>query len=340
LNDSRIKIAIAISLAVHLALLGFIGRTSAARPIDVEQLKVVKVDLVRTPDHVSLAKPDQPKPIFKDAPKPPPLAYVPPVQKMRTDTHPPKPLPRPLPAPQRSTTRRVSAAPNGPVRIASSRVPGDPGGGLNMGTPSPNGEDLGNPGSGRTPVGWVPSPSGGAGVGSGTGPGVARPDPDPNASPGPGTSPAPSPPPPTAQPKMIEVTVCEISGERPNPDCQKKVTRTFVEGREPRGVCDRCKPEPKHQSRTAEVREAERIKDAPVDLPDSVRESGIDTRVTVTYTVGTDGSVSDVSVVQSSGNAAVDRAVVAAASRMKYRPAMQDGVPRSVKMRRTYRIRC
>jgi len=333
--ERRLKIAIAVSLAVHLGMLGVLGRTSAARPIPVEQLKVVKVELVKEPDEVAVRAPDQERPEKTQVPKPPPQPYVPPVHEMKTDLHPPRPAAKPSThvVPQSRPSRAR------PVRVASAKPPGNPGGSLNLGTPSPNGQDLGQVESGKTPVGWVPSPSGGRGAGSGTDPGVGRPEPVPEASHGRGQEPAPridSPPPP---PRMVQVTVCAVSGERPGPYCERKVTRSYVEGQEPRATCDRCKPEPKHESRLAQAREAERIRDAPVELPESVRDEGLDARVTVTYTVDTDGNVTDVEVSASSGNPAVDRAVVAAARKMKYRPAVQDGIPRSVRMRRTYHIR-
>lgn len=335
MSRDRIKIAIAVSLAVHLGLLCLMGATSAARPIDVEQLRVVKVDLVKEPDNIPAPTPDKPKPERVDTPKPPPDAHVPPIQNMRTAPQPPKPFPKPSaarPAPRDQKPR--------PVSVASSRLPGDPGGALNTGTPSPRGEDLGHMETGSTPVGWVPSPTGGRGSGSGTGQGVGRPDPVPDAVPGPGREPAPPPPPPPPPPEMINVMVCQVSGDRPNPNCEKTVKRSFVEGRQPRKTCDVCKPQPKHESRLAAVQDAQLMKDVPVVLPDSVRETGINTSVTVAYTIDADGNVKDVTVTKSSGNAAVDRAVLSAAGKLKYKPAMQDGIPRSVKAQRTYRIRC
>lgn len=333
MSGDRIKITIAVSLAVHLGLLCLMGATSAARPIDVEQLKVVKVDLVKEPDHLSAPEPDKSKPEKIETPKPPPDTHVPPPQDMKTDPQPPKPSPKPMARSDQKPQPR-------PVSSASSRLPGDPGGALNTGTPSPRGEDLGHTETGSTPVGWVPSPTGGDGSGSGTGHGVGRPDPVPDAVPGPGREPAPQPPPPAPPPKMVDVMVCQVSGDRPGPNCEKTVKRSFVEGRQPRKTCDKCKPQPKHESRLAAVQDAQLIKDVPVVLPDSVRETGIDTSVTVAYTIGADGKVTDISVTKSSGNPAVDRAVVSSAAKLKYKPAMQDGIPRSVKAQRTYRIRC
>ena len=60
--------------------------------------------------------------------------------------------------------------------------------------------------------------------------------------------------------------------------------------------------------------------------------------VKVEFTVTADGDVSDVEVVKSSGNRAIDRAVSSAAARRKYKPAVQDGVARNVKVSVTYKI--
>jgi protein TonB len=48
---------------------------------------------------------------------------------------------------------------------------------------------------------------------------------------------------------------------------------------------------------------------------------------TVSFTVGTDGSVTGVQVVESSGHDELDQAAVPCASTWEYKPAMQDGAP-------------
>ena len=340
MRDSLLRYTIVCSVGVHLAILGVIGRTSAVKPIDVEQLKIVRVDLVKTPEHVNL-KPDQPKPEPKVEPKPvgtfePPPVYVPPVQHMKA-----APLPKPQ-AIRKATAQAAAEAKAAQAKAAqSTQAAADPGGDLNLGSGSEHG-DL-NLATGATSVGSVPSPVGGQGAGSGTGKGVGSAEPDPNASSGPGTrtgtgsSVTPPPPPP---PKMVEVTVCARSGKLPGQYCKDKDRRSFRDGDEPRRICDDCKaPEPQHVNRLADRAEPELVKDARVDVPQSVADEGVDTKVTVTYTVDTDGSVSNVKVTDSSGNSALDRAVVRAAEKMKYKPAVQDGVPRAVTKRRTYRIR-
>jgi protein TonB len=60
--------------------------------------------------------------------------------------------------------------------------------------------------------------------------------------------------------------------------------------------------------------------------------------VVIEYTVAADGNVEDIKITKSSGYKALDRAVVDSASQLKYKPAIQDGVPRSVKKTRTYTI--
>ena len=330
MRDNLLKYTIACSIGVHVALLGVIGKTSVNKPIDVEQLKIVRVDLVKTPEQINIAKPDQPKPEPVKTYEPPPV-YVPPVQRLKS-------APPPKPRTVRKVAAEAAAAQARVQQTRAAQLPGDPGGHLNMGSRSERGS-ISLP-SGATPVGSVPSPVGGQGAGSGTGRGVGSAEPDPNASPGPGTTTAPPPPPPPPPPKMEEITVCAKSHKLPGPYCQEKVKREYREGSGPKSVCDECKPpEPEHKSTLANREEPELIKDPKVKVPQSVIDEGVDAKVTVTYTVEADGSVSGVKVADSSGNSALDRAIVEAARDMKYKPAVQDGIPRAVKKRRMYRIR-
>lgn len=324
MRDKLLVYALAASIGVHLILLGLVGETSAAKPIPVEQLKVVRVDLVKTPDDAVMPrdKPDAPKPNLE-------TPYVPPVTKMVTDTHPPKPKPRPTPG----------RHPVNPGHTTATTLPGDPGGPLG-GLLTPRGVDMGHVPSGNTLPGWVPGDDTGTGIGPGTGPGRGTPEPDPNAHPGPGLEPGPGPvsPPSPPQPKMLSVTVCAVSGMIPGPYCQKKETRSFREGSEPRSTCNQCKaPEPPHVNRVADRSEPELVRDSQPKLP-PMDEPGEYT-VRIRYTVNADGSVGDIELTDSSGVPAIDRAIREAAAKMHYKPAVQNGEPRSVKIRRTYRVR-
>jgi TonB family protein len=60
-------------------------------------------------------------------------------------------------------------------------------------------------------------------------------------------------------------------------------------------------------------------------------EEGLSLTVVLEYTVTADGDVTGVQVSKSSGNRALDRAVSSAASSLKYKPAVQDGVSRAVR---------
>ena len=334
MRDRLLAYAVAASIGVHLVLLGFVGKTSAAQPIPVEQLKVVRVDLVKEPDQpvVQQDRPEAPKPKVEAPPEAP---YVPPVNRMVMDKHPPRPV-RP---PERLRPSPPRRTPTNPGRTRLAGVPGDPGGPL-RGITAPNGEDLGQVPSGGTPSGWVPGSDTGRGVGSGSGAGIGTPDPNPDARPGPGTRPGPEPPSPPP-PRMVSVSVCAVSGMLPGPYCEKKELRSFREGSEPGHVCSVCKaPEPKHISTLADRSEPELVYDGlrhDIRLPD-IDEPG-DYTVRIRYTVNTDGSVGDVEVIESSGIPAIDRAVRDAARKMRYKPAVQNGVPRSVKMTRSCRVR-
>jgi TonB family protein len=118
--------------------------------------------------------------------------------------------------------------------------------------------------------------------------------------------------------------------------CTSTSAKTFIDGEEPGRACNRCKA-PEHKSRLADQANPILVKDSSVSVPSSVDE-GLSVTVKVEYTVTDDGAVTGVSVIQSSGIKALDKAVVSTTSRLRYKPAVQDGVARSVKMTRTYRF--
>lgn len=323
-------------MAAHLLVVSVVGGTSGFRfnsASAAETPRMVRVELVRDP----LEKPKpRPAPAAAPLPKPDPA-----VERSRR----PEPTTVAVPQPQRPNvqpTRARAERPQPPA--ASGRPAGDPGGRLNTGSTSAQGDLPGNWTGGKTPTGWVPGHDSGAGAGSGSGKGTGTPDPPRHADPGPGTRPAPSPapppppPPPPPAPKMVKMQVCGDSGMLPGPHCKDTDSRSFVEGKQPTRTCNKCKaPEPVHKSTLADRENPLLVRDTRVNT--GSLEEGMDVSVQVEYTVTADGDVTGVKVSRSSGNRAVDRAVVDAASGLKYKPAVQNGVPRSVKMTRTYRIR-
>lgn len=344
MKEKSLSYPLIISIVIHLVVVAVVGHTYASRlttaPSSEPVQRLIKVDFVREPD-------EQPKPTPRIVPVKPPTQEV----AQRTEVVTPQPrINRPdvrvrtqantsRPARQ-ANTRPANVTHIDPPRSTGRTTPGNPGGALNMGTPSANGDLAVNLGSGRTGVGWVPGSNSGKGRGSGDGPGVGTPDPPKHADPGPGTRPAPAPPPPPPPPppKMVRVKVCEASGMLSGRHCKSVDTRSFVDGTEPHSTCNKCKePEPVHQSRLADRANPVLLRDSSVDT--RALEEGLDTSVQVTYTVTADGDVTGVRVSKSSGDRAVDRAVVNAASKLKYKPAVQNGVPRSVNMTRTYKIR-
>lgn len=120
--------------------------------------------------------------------------------------------------------------------------------------------------------------------------------------------------------------------------CDSTSSKSFVQGTQPGSTCTSCRaPEPAHQSVVAKSTNPVLSRDAEVSTRGL--EEGLDLTVKVGYTVNADGSVSGVSVIKSSGSSQTDRAVTAAASKLRYKPATQNGAACSVKMTRTYRIR-
>jgi TonB family protein len=80
------------------------------------------------------------------------------------------------------------------------------------------------------------------------------------------------------------------------------------------------------------------VRDVQPEYPESASEDGVSGSVTLSYTVNGEGRVEDVRVTRSSGDDRLDRAATSAARKWRYKPAVQDGQPRSVKWRRTLRF--
>ena len=328
MRDRLLQYALAVSVGLHLIALGVVGRTSAARPIDLEDLKLVRVETVQSPEDVRITETRQPKPAPRPVPTPgePKEVYIPPPEKIPVA---PPARPRPDTRTRPNTSGQTGQASQTGLTHASNIPPGDPGGPLDMGSGSPNGQDLGA--SGSTPPGWVPGPPEGTGSGSGSGPGTGRPDPVSDATPGPGHEPAPAPPPP---PPDVDVKVCTVSGMLPGPDCESTGTRSFRPGSQPGSRCTVCRP--KHVSTLADRAEPELISGPKrPKYPPSALDRGIEGSVTLEYTINTEGSVTGVKVTKSSGNSDLDRAAVSAVESRKYKPAVQGGIPRSFRKRET-----
>lgn len=328
MKDKVLTYAIAASIAINILFVSLVGYTSAGRldsaSAAVLTPKFIKVDFVGAPSEALKPKP---APTPKAEPKLQPKSETPRVVEVT-----PKPIQYTPTHSIRSTVRQSArpyvAVPHTP-QGSGRQMPGNPGGKLKIGSTSANGDLGGNWGGGRTPVGWVPGSDDGKGKGSGSGAGEGRPDPTPHASNGPGTSPAPSP-------RTVSVRICTESGMLAGEYCKSTAVRTYIDGDQPTRVCNRCKA-PEHHSTIADHADPILTRDANVSIPSSVEE-GLSVVVKVEYTVTDDGSVSGVSILQSSGNRNIDKAAVSATSKLKYKPAVQNGVPRSVKKTRTYRI--
>ena len=314
MRDKVLAYALAVSIGVHLIILCLVGKSSAAKPIDVEDLKLVRVQVVTLPAEARISadidKPDS-DPIAREH------VSVPPPEKIKV-----------APAPKKVQSRKNKVEREKP---SIAKLPGNPGGPLDLGSPSPRGEDLGP--SGRTPVGWVPGAPDGTGKGSGRGPGVGRPEPVPNATEGPGREPAPPPPPPP--PPDVVVKVCAQSGMLPGPNCESATTRPFRPGSQPHNACNVCRP--KHVSTLADRSVPEMIsgRKSP-KYPESAMNNGTEGSVTTEYTINTEGNVTGVKVTSSSGSSDLDRAAVQTVESRKYKPAVQGGIPRNYRKRETF----
>lgn len=333
MRDRLLAYALALSVGIHIVLLLVVGRNASLSTVQPNEPHVIQVDMaklgdeprpkVRTPK-VEAAKP---KPVVKhtvvESPRqnhaPSPIlpkrtnfvAPVPPVRSVSSQSH--------VVSPVYSTK---------PVKTASSRPSGNPGGALNMGSASARGTNLGT--SGRTHVGWVAS-NYGSGEGSGHGAGRGRPEPVAKAQEGPSQVAAPPPPPPAD----VDVRVCAESGMLPGSHCEHTTVKSYRPGHEPTSVCNECRP--KHVSTLADRSKPELVSGPKQPrYPRSARDAGAQGSVTVEYTINTDGDVTNAKVSSSSGNSDLDRAAVDTVEGRKYKPAVQAGIARNFRKRETF----
>lgn len=333
MKDKLLTYAIGISVLVHLVGVCVVARTSASRlsaaPEKPQEQRLVKVDLVQTPDEATRPKPVAPKVV--DTPRPEPRVNEPRPEPRDVTSYTPE-------QPKRITHSTPHQAPRD-IRPhhSTSRPAGNPGGKLNIGSTSSHG-DIGGLDGGKTQVGYVPGSDRGKGQGSGSGVGIGTPDPPKRADDGPGEHPAPRHDPPP--PRMVSVRVCRESGLLPGKYCDRIHSESFIDGKEPSRTCDRCRapeppkrdPEPVHVSRLADRAEPVLISDPKplktLQAPTSIPE-GKTLTVTVEFTCAKDGSVEDIRVSKSSGYRNLDKLVVDSVSRRKYKPAVQNGEPRN-----------
>ncbi len=323
MGDKALNRALGISAAIHLLVIAFIGHVSVralSTPRHTPQRpRFIRVDLVDLPAKAA--------PKLTDAPRvslPNPTS----VRSSAVSAH----------AEHLSRQRAVTPT-SGNIGSRTSQRVSEPvetaGGKLNIGSTSASGDIPGNWSGGKTPVGWVPDPKEGIGQGSGHSPGVGTPEPPRREGPPQTGNSSPSPTPNPPRPEFVDVRVCSHSGLLPGPNCRATEVRTFAEERKPGRTCDLCQPP--HTSRLADRAEPQLLQDYPVNVPSSIPE-GLTLRVEIQYTVTEDGDVVDITVAKSSGYRVLDNAIVRAASRMKYKPAVQNGIPRSVKRIRAYTI--
>lgn len=330
MRDRVLAYSFAASVGLHLIILCLVGRTSATKPIELDNLKIVRVEMVSLTDD-SMSKPQptltRPKPTVEL--NPPRMSAVAPVKNFVFSSS--ERLPKQTKS--NSSFRNTSESRN-TSRSTSGQTTTSPGGPLNYGPSSANGVPVGP--SGNTPPGWVPGDTGGRGKGSGSDLGTGTPEPEPRGDRGQEVRPNPAPP-PTA-PRVVKVTVCAKSGKLPNQYCEQKKTIECEEGKEPHSICDECKA--RFVSTYASATRPELIsgRQSP-KYPAGARSRGEEGDVTVQYTIDTSGEVVGVTVVVSSGSKDLDRAAIDCVESRKYKPATQDGKPRKYSKRETFHFR-
>lgn len=307
--------AIIASVLVHLVVFVAAARVGFARgqAADPAELVVFNVEMARAeqPERVEIT-PEPPAPEPKVvAPKPsaPPVAR-PEVEALRK---PPKPKPKPREAAGRTGPAPRATDPPPNVHHPSPRpaVDSDPNAGGGGGDVNPLVSGRGEfpiAGAGGTGPGGVPGTGTGSGSGSGTGTGTGS-----GSGTGSGTGPghgggvAPPPPPPPPPPKV-----------EPKPE---------------------PKPDPPHVSRLADRKLPVRKHVVHPTYPAWAQEQGIEGTVTLELTVTEEGKVDSPRVVSSTGNKRLDEEALKAIRKWTYEPAVQDGKPRTVRVREKIRFR-
>ncbi|MGQ9455999.1 MAG: TonB family protein [Armatimonadota bacterium] len=325
-TEKTLTWAFGISLAVHILTIGIIGRTSI---LNLSASRTPKAPRFIRVELMSLS-PKHPVQTHKQHLEKPPTHNYFKQASVQSQSDTGNSFRHTSISYRQSGFNNVNRTEN-PTAYASS----NPGGKLNIGSTSSAGDLPGDWQEGKTPIGWVPDPYS-SGQGSGHAPGVGSQEPPRKEELETKVhSPPVSPPEPSPKPSTVSVRVCSNSGLLPGPNCRDTEVRTFISGRQPTDVCSKCQPP--HKSRLADRSEPQLAKDSHINIPSSVPE-GLTLRIEIQYTVTADGDVTDVTVLKPSGYKALDNAVISAAYQMKYKPAVQDGIPRSVKRIRTYTI--
>jgi len=342
-KDRLLCASFAGALVVHLGVIAAAGALSPylGRPGESDPMRTIEIGLQAPeppPPPVAPPMPQPEKPAPQVAPRiapPAPTSPVSPVTATAPSLRPsgPRALGRPAP------TRVAAASPAMPRE--------EPGGALNLGTPSERGEIEGLP-SGRTPVGWVPGDDAGKGAGSGSGEGIGQPEPPPQPPPQPAPAPAanPVPPPPPPQPRRVSIRVCAVSRLRPNPHCPESITLQVAEGSEPSGICHIHKPppspappappppKPEPEPRTEPVptpepplTPARLVRMVKPRYPSSAVLGNHEGAVSLKVEIRADGTPGEVQVVRSSGSRALDAAALKAVKQWRWKPAMRGDEP-------------
>jgi TonB family protein len=245
--------------------------------------------------------------------KPPPVLAIKPPPAIRV-----RPTPSTTPAPQRVAARPSAPPAAAPVARPTAVPPVSPspnaGSRLATGATSTVGTAVVG-GEGSTQAGTSGAGIGGeSGRGTGAGRGVGAQVPSPHP-----TGDAPVPPPVAAPTPAAPVA---IAPPTPKPVVVAKPPPL---------------PPPPTPNRVADRAEAT-ITSAPApSIPSAVIDDGVSGSVTVQFMVRANGRITDVEI-KRSDDRALNAAALAAARRIKARPAVQDGVPRDTLATYTYRF--
>lgn len=218
------------------------------------------------------------------------LIKLPPPEKIKTEVK--KPQPQHL-AHKTPAARKSASSASHPHQMAQKSNINQPKVVASAGGPGGGGGDqptIDNSGSGK--VGQVPAENKPAGPVPGTGSNTAPPTPQPQPAVRQETPPPVTPAPP---PKPKEETPA------PPPPVKKEPVFTTAE------------PIPSQSPKPA--------------IPDDLRSDALDKTVVAEFTVGPDGTPSNVKITQSTGNDALDRIALDTAKQWRFKPATRDGQP-------------
>jgi protein TonB len=150
----------------------------------------------------------------------------------------------------------------------------------------------------------------------------------------PEVKPAPAPRPATKKPFRQEEPAVVL----PPPEPEPQEPEPAIMPPEPPGDTGEARPDQAPAAPSEPDRDPVKLNDPALEYPASAYEDGVEGTTRVGFTVTPDGRVDDAQVSQSSGDSRLDQAALDYVRRLRFRPAIRNGKPSSVRANRNVRF--